>query len=143
VNETRSICGYEQDRRFLNPKRTWQPKRNDMKILSRLFQSRPIKDESDLVGCWHLMRADDASAEPAEADFREDGRLYYSVLSGDRWQIMKLRYRVDGGLLVTDQPSHPREERTRFSMDADGSLILEFEGQRSWFKKGPKRAPAV
>ena len=114
-----------------------------MNTLNRLFQSRPTKDESALVGCWHLTRSDDASAEPAEADFRDDGRLYYSVLSGDRWQVMKLRYRVDGGLLVTDQPSDPREERTRFSMDADGSLILGFGGQRSWFKKGPKRAPAV
>jgi hypothetical protein len=89
------------------------------------------------------MRPDDTSADPAEADFRDDGRLYYSVLSNDRWQVMKLKYRVDGGYLVTDQPSHPQEERTQFLMDADGSLVLAFGGQRSSFKRGPKRAPEV
>jgi len=89
------------------------------------------------------MRAGDPAAEPAEADFRDDGRLYYSVLSNDRWQVMKLRYRVNDDYLITDQPSHPREERTRFSTDSNGFLILEFGGQRGSFKRGPKRAPEV
>jgi hypothetical protein len=89
------------------------------------------------------VRSDDASAEPAEADFRDDGRLRYSILSGETWQIMRLAYRIEGDVLVTDQPSEPREERTRFSIEGDGSLILEFGGQRSSFKRGSKRAPLV
>ena len=87
------------------------------------------------------MPSQDDSAEPAEADFRPDGRLFYSIHAGDRWQIMKLRYQVDGDLLVTDQPSAPREEKTRFALEADGTLTLEFGGQRSSYKRGPKVAP--
>jgi len=79
--------------------------------------------------------------EPAEADFRADGRLHYSVLSGDRWQIMKMVYRVEGDVIVTDQPSSPREERTRFALQPDGTLILELGGERTRFRRAPKVAP--
>jgi len=94
-----------------------------------------------LVGCWELIRSAVQPMEPAETDFRSDGRLFYSVLSEGRWQIMKLTYRVEGDYLVTDQPSHPRTERTRFRLESDGTLMLEFGGQKSWFRRGKKRAP--
>lgn len=96
---------------------------------------------TDLIGCWQLVESADGQGEPAEADFRADGRLFYSVLSGDRWQIMRLVYRIDGDAVVTDQPSAPREERTRFALEPDGTLILEFGGERSRFRRGPKVAP--
>jgi len=108
-------------------------------LVDRLFKRSANAPE--LVGCWQMVRHPDASGEPAEADFRSDGRLFYSVLSGDRWQIMKLSYQIDGDVLVTDQPSSPRKERTRFALEGDGSLMLEFGGQRSWYKRGPKVAP--
>ena len=87
------------------------------------------------------MESADGQAEPTEADFRADGRLHYSVLSGDRWQIMKLVYRVEGNVIVSNQPSSPREERTRFTLQVDGSLVLEFGGQYSRFLRAPKVAP--
>jgi hypothetical protein len=96
---------------------------------------------SPVLGCWELVRSSDQATEPSEADFREDGRLLYSVLSGDRWQIMKLTYRVEGDVLITNQPSSPREERTRFFFESDGTLVLELGGQRSWFRRAKKRAP--
>jgi hypothetical protein len=108
-------------------------------FIDRLFK-RSIA-QPKLVGCWHLERPQGEGAEPAEADFRADGRLFYSVWAGDRWQIMKLEYQVDGDMLVTDQPSAPREDKTRFALQADGTLMLEFGGQRSSFKRGPKVAP--
>ena len=76
-------------------------------------------------------------------DFRADGSLTYAVPSADRWQIMKLTCRVEGSVLVTDQASSPREVRTSFERQADGLLVLASAGHRSWFSKGPKRAPAV
>jgi hypothetical protein len=108
-------------------------------ILNRLFKrpSPPL----ELIGCWQLVQPTEDAGDLAEADFRADGRLFYSVLSGDRWQIMKLGYEVDGCVLVTDQPSSPRKERTRFAFAEGGELILEFGGQRSRFKRGPKVAP--
>jgi hypothetical protein len=108
-------------------------------LMDRLFK-RPAP-RAEVVGCWQLVQAPDAPSEPAEVDFRPDGRLFYSVLSGDRWQIMKLTYQVEGEMLVTDQPSSPRKEKTRFALEEDGRLMLEFGGQRSWFRRGPKMAP--
>jgi hypothetical protein len=94
-----------------------------------------------VLGCWELVRSSDQAMEPSEADFRADGRLLYSVLSGERWQIMKLTYRVEGDVLITNQQSAPREERTRFYFESDGTLVLAFGGQRSWFRRANKRAP--
>src|SRR5687767_6005453 len=74
----------------------------------------------DLVGSWQLVRGTAGRGEPAEADFRADGRLFYSVLADDRWQIIHLRYEVDGQELITDQPSRPRKERSRFAIERDG-----------------------
>jgi hypothetical protein len=96
-----------------------------------------------LAGCWRMIRSDDVDAEPAEADFRPEGRLFYSIASGDRWQVMRLQYRVEGNVIVTDQPSAPAEERTAFAIESDGTLRLEFGGQRSWFARAAKTAPEV
>jgi hypothetical protein len=114
-----------------------------MGILKRIFgQASPSRPDS-LVGCWHLSKSDDSSLEPAEMDFRSDGRLFYSIDAGDKWQVMKLVWRVDGDVIVTNQPTSPREERTRFSVDEKGDLVTEFGGQRASFHKGPKKAPEV
>jgi hypothetical protein len=70
-----------------------------MGTLSALL-GRKNDESKDLIGCWHLVSSEGQPYEPAEADFRDDGRLYYSVLSRERWQIMILRYRVEGDTLV-------------------------------------------
>jgi hypothetical protein len=110
-----------------------------MGLFDRLF-GRPSPSHG-LTGCWHLVLPPGNAGEPTEVDFRADGRLFYSVRSGNRWQIMKLTYNVDGDLLVTDQPSAPRQERTRFQLESSDDLILEFGGERSHFKRGAKVAP--
>lgn len=113
-----------------------------MGVMDWLFGRKPEAPRV-LVGCWHLLPQQGGTAEPAEADFRADGRLYYSVLSGARWQIMKLRYRVEGDVIITDQPTAPSEERSRYSVDLEGVLTLELNGERSRFQRGAKRAPKV
>jgi|SRR5581483_7033417 len=113
-----------------------------MGILSTLC-GRKNHDSKSVVGCWHLVRTEGQPYEPAEADFRDDGMLYYSVLSEHRWQIMKLRYQIEGETLVTDQPSHPRVERSRFALAPDGTLTIEFGGNKSTFRRGEKKAPNV
>ena len=69
---------------------------------SRLERSR---------GCWHLVRIEGQPYEPAEADFREDGTLDYSVLAGTRWQIMKAH--VPSGRRHHHQQSAFRIQRRR------------------------------
>jgi hypothetical protein len=49
--------------------------------------------------------------------------------------VMLLTWTVDGHELVTDQPSHPRPERTAFRWDGP-TLILAFGGVETRFTRG-------
>ncbi len=73
--------------------------------------------------------------------FTEDGKLVYVIHQKDSKQIMNLVFRVEGNHLVTNQPTHPREERTRFLFDAEGNLILDYDGNRSWFSRVQPERP--
>ncbi len=64
-----------------------------------------------------------------------DGAVVYVIQQKASKQIVNLAYRVDGGRLVTNQPSDPREERTRFLFDAAGNLILEYAESKVWFAR--------
>jgi hypothetical protein len=74
------------------------------------------------------------AGEPAALEFRPDGRAAYVVKSGDKQQTMLLTWRIDGEELVTDQPSAPNEERTRFRFEGP-TLILAFGGTDSGFER--------
>jgi hypothetical protein len=58
--------------------------------------------------------------------FAADGSLRYIVQGDKKNQIMILKYRVEDGVLITDQPSAPREERTPFKITSDGELLLQY-----------------
>src|SRR5262245_929554 len=98
---------------------------------------RVVSRRADLVGIWQQLGSDQDQA--AELDIRADGRMLYAAPESGRWVIMKLTYRVEGDTLISNQPSAPREERTRFALAADGTLELEFAGERTRFRRGPKR----
>lgn len=95
-----------------------------------------MKDEGHLIGTWVLVPAapnmDVGSG--VEMEFRADGTLDYVILGAGKKQIMKLRYRVDGNHIVTNQPSAPREERSRFWFVED-DLVLEYGGDQSRYKR--------
>lgn len=114
-----------------------------MGLLDRLLGRSHVDAANPLIGCWHMVASSDPVFEPAEAEFFGDGRLTYSILSGGKWQVMKLTYRISRSTLITNQPSAPSERHTAFTIEPDGTLRLEFGGQRSRFKQGPKAAPTV
>ena len=90
-----------------------------------------------LTGHWELFRAE----RPLDADdsiqmeFTKDGRLIYSTRRKDGIHIRHLVYKVSGDVLITDQPSSPREERTTFWFDSEGDLVLEYDGRKWWFQR--------
>jgi len=96
-----------------------------------------------LVGSWHRVGPLGDGESAVEIQFLDGAELRYCVLANDKWQIMKLTWRVDGTSLVTNQPSAPREERTCFAFDSDGALVLEFAGERSTYHRGEPRASVV
>jgi hypothetical protein len=81
--------------------------------------------------------------EPVEVEFKPNGELLYCIEHGQKWQVMRLNYRVDGTRLLTNQPSHPQEEQTSFSLDANGLLVLDYGGATARFRRGPKTCPVV
>jgi hypothetical protein len=90
-------------------------------------------DDQQLVGKWRS-DPDDASINEygdVSLDFSPNGGLAYTVHTEGKRQVMLLTYRVEGEILITDQPSDPKEERTRFKIRPDGRLVLMYEHRSS------------
>ena len=85
-------------------------------------------NDRSLLGKWS---SEPGSDEVTTLEFKEDGQLEYTIYSTDKDQKIFLTYRVENNTLVTDQPSHPREERTPFTFTEDGKLALIYGDQRS------------
>jgi len=89
----------------------------------------PVHPRS-LVGKWYG-RYD---GEPVAMEFLSDGRLAYAVVSSGKTQVMKMTWRAEGNMLVTDQPSSPAEQKTDFSFDG-ADLILNWGGVSTRFSR--------
>ncbi len=115
-----------------------------MGLFDRFRSSVPVHSDM-ILGSWHLIRAEGEfdTGEGVELEFKPSGELIYATDTGDRWQIMRLTYRIQDDVLITDQPSAPREERTHFRLEGDGTLLLDYDGAKCWYRRGEKRAPAV
>ena len=96
----------------------------------------------ELLGRWRLTHASlDLELEPnTEMVFHDDGRLIYSIPDAVKTSVMRLTYRVEGDVIVSDQPSSPREERTRFALDGD-RLTLDYDGSVAEFQRIKASAP--
>jgi hypothetical protein len=73
--------------------------------------------------------------EGVEMRFSPDGKLTYAIQQARSRQIMNLAYEVQGSDIVSNQPSAPAENRTRYAIDKQGHLVLEFAGSRSWYRR--------
>jgi len=83
-----------------------------------------------LIGAWLVDETDTRALTDLGnvlLEFGEGGGLLYTIRGQEKDQIIKLRYRVEGSTIVTDQPSEPRVERTQFSLTGD-MLTLAFGG---------------
>jgi hypothetical protein len=92
---------------------------------------------TEFVGTW---RSDPSDSEGGSAygdvtlKFSADVLLYIvHEKQGD--QIIRLTYRTEPGVIITDQPSQPRVERTAYHFGEDGALILSFGGKTSRYLK--------
>ena len=97
-----------------------------------------LLQEAELIGTWKSDPADAAGTGVYGAvtlKFGSDGTLLYTIHEVDRDQVMRLTYRTEPGVIVTDQPSQPRPERTEFEFTQDGALVLAFGGHKSRYIK--------
>jgi hypothetical protein len=70
-----------------------------------------------------------------DADFHPDGTLTYSIEVEGRTLVMNLTWRIEDGMIVSDQSSAPGEVRSKYTfLDAD-TLVMEYDGERTTFRR--------
>ncbi|MDB4940248.1 MAG: hypothetical protein JWO40_673 [Candidatus Doudnabacteria bacterium] len=96
--------------------------------------------QTQIIGIWVL--APDGDNKKAynkfgdvTMNFQADGKLTYSTSEGDKNQYIFLTYQIEGDYLVTNQPSAPREERTKIKLTNDGKLHMLYDGIEGVFVK--------
>jgi hypothetical protein len=95
-----------------------------------------VATAEDLVGKWVSDPEDVGSVldyDQVSLDFSPNGTLVYAIRTGGKREYIFLTWRIEGDVLVTDQPSAPKQERTRFNVDPDGKLSLVYVDRRSVF----------
>ncbi len=83
-----------------------------------------MTDTELLVGVWEA-----AGEEPRTAEFHADGTLTYTIDFGERSLVMEMIWRIEGGIMVIDQPSAPGEERSVYRLVDHDTLVLEHGGE--------------
>ena len=106
-----------------------------MGILSFFKRTTASGGNDRLIGKWLLVGPASHldAGDGVEVEFA-DGRLDYIIRDAGQKQIMKLMYRIDGDEIITNQPSAPREERSKFEFVGD-HLVVTFGGKRSQFSR--------
>jgi hypothetical protein len=95
-----------------------------------------------LLGKWRIDPTDEPSIQmygDIEMDFDARGNLKYAIASDAGQQVMLMTWRVEGNCIVTDQPSHLREERSLFELSPEGVLTVAFGGVSTRFLRAPAR----
>ena len=93
---------------------------------------------------WRLFRADDALdfAPGVRMEFLPDGQLHYHVDVGGQDQVIALLYRVEGDLLLTDNPAAPHSMCVRIDHGAGDVLLMDFGGVSAMFvREHPSEVP--
>jgi hypothetical protein len=93
---------------------------------------------ANLIGTWNSDESDEATQKAlgkVTMTFTEDGKLIYDIFEGSKQQRMSMTYKVQGNTIISDQPSHPQGQRTKYKIENDDKLILDFEGEKTIFKR--------
>jgi hypothetical protein len=94
-----------------------------------------LTPDERLLGTWRLVKSDGGTdvGNGVTMTFMGNGRLLYVIHQNDSDEIMNLVFSVDGDHLVTNQPSRPQTESTRFLFDGEGHLVLDYGDSKTWF----------
>ena len=81
-----------------------------------------------LLGRWRLVHASpDIGFMPGtRMEFRPGGELSYTIPLEGREQVIALLYRIDDGLLRTENPLAPHATTTPFHQGPGDTLVLDF-----------------
>jgi len=93
---------------------------------------------NSIIGIWYVDSEDLNSIEMLgniSIEFKANGELIYTIHLEHGEQIIMMIYEIQGNLLISDQPSNPQKEKTKFLITEAGRLELYFGGVKSVFKK--------
>jgi hypothetical protein len=93
---------------------------------------------NNLIGSWNSDETDEATQKAlgkVTMTFTEDGKLIYDIFEGGKQQRINMIYKVQDDTIISDQPSHPQEQRTGYKIENGDKLILEFEGEKTVFNR--------
>lgn len=91
----------------------------------------PPSPAQALHGRWRPEGAEPGSGAPfTEVELRADGKLRFSVVQAGADAVTELEYQVEDGVIVARgrEANGGAETRTRFQLQPDGSLLLEYGG---------------
>ena len=102
-------------------------------------QTPEVQRDTRLLGRWDL-DSSDAEAHSAYGSttmvFEADGRLTYITHESAKDLLMLLTWRTEGDTIVSNQPSHPREDRTPYHFLDDRTVVLTMAGLKSRYIRG-------
>lgn len=107
-------------------------------MLRKIFQSWESPKNKDLIGKWKLDPYDIESLQEygnISLEFKSTGELIYIVYLNNKEQKIYMTYKIVDNLLITNQPSSPQVEQTNYVLQADGKLVLYFDGVKSVYIK--------
>ena len=91
--------------------------------------------DKNLVGIWISDESSKNSIGNVTMTFTEDGKLTYDIQENDKIQKIFLTYKVSGDTLISDQPSHPQKQYTKYVIEDNSKLILIFDGVETKFNR--------
>ncbi len=100
-----------------------------MGFLDKLFSKKQI--DSRIIGKWI---ADSTEFSNSQMTFTSNGKLIYEITENGKVSIMNMIFETRGDLIISNQPSHPRIEKTKYSISGD-LLTLDYNGVISKYKK--------
>lgn len=95
----------------------------------------------EIVGRWTLDPTDIRSRQiygNISIEFTEEGDLTYTIHVDGKDLKSFMTYKIEQNLLITNQSSSPREEKTEFRILPTGKLELCFEDVKSTYVKSPR-----
>lgn len=82
-----------------------------------------------IIGTWIL---DDSINEKEIVRFDGDGKMIYKIDIGEKFEVIRMVFETENGIIISDQPSKPKIAKTKYKIDSD-TLILDHEGEISRF----------
>jgi hypothetical protein len=92
---------------------------------------------TDLLGRWIPDAAVGETGEGpfTELEFRKDGKLRYALKGEGLDEALVMDFRTEGHTIVTRPPGATADAKTKYEVEQDGSLVLEYGGQKGRYVK--------